>query len=334
MTDFSDYLSKALNGQALSESEMIDAMTTIMKGAVDDSALTQFLIALADRGETEDEIAGAARVLRGMAQTISAPPGTIDCCGTGGDGLHTFNISTAVALVAAGAGVSVAKHGNRAASSKSGAADVLESLGMNLALPKDKLETALHSLGFCFLMAPNHHLAMKHVMPVRRAIGRRTIFNLLGPLANPAGTTRQLIGVFDKDFVLPMARALQKLGSERAWVVHSDDGLDEISLSADTHVAMVEGGAITQKTLTPEDFGLPRIDLHNIIGGDAQTNAKALSEMLKGQRSPYRDIVLANASAVMVIAGKTDDLKQGVTMAAASIDSGRALHVLNAYKDL
>jgi anthranilate phosphoribosyltransferase len=332
MNDFTRHIKKLLEGTDLSEKEMISSMNDLMEGRISEPDMIAFLGALADKGESDIEIASAAKVLRAKAQVISAPPGTIDCCGTGGDGLHTYNISTAVALVSAACGVPVAKHGNRAASSKSGAADVLEALGVTLALPPATLERALNDIGFCFLMAPHHHQAMKHVMPARKAIGRRTIFNLLGPLANPAGTKRQLIGVYARDKLLPVARALASLETDKAWVVHSADGMDEISLSGETYVAAVEKSTVTEHTLTPDNFGLSPIDPQTLTGGDVQHNAAALLALLKGEQSAYRDIVLANAAAVLLIADKVFNLPDGVTLAAAAIDSGKALDVLERYK--
>jgi len=315
----------------LSEDQMIAAMNTIMDGKSDDQAIESFLRGLASRGETVEEITGAARVMREKASKIDAPYNAVDCCGTGGDASSTYNISTAVAIVAAACGVPIAKHGNRAASSKSGAADVLESMGVNLDVPKEKLEEALKLYNFCFLMAPKHHAAIKHVMPARKAIGTRTIFNLLGPLANPAGTRHQLIGVFDKAWVEPIAETLKNLGTKSAWVVHGQDGLDEISTTAPTDIAILREGEITTKTITPEHFGLESADLKKLKGGNADENATALRAVLEGQKCAYRDIVLANASAVLNIHGKTDDLKEGVAMAAAEIDSGHAYQTLKDY---
>ncbi len=334
MISFDECLKQLGQGIALSEQEMIVAMEFIMEGRVSDPQLITFLTHLADRGESYTEITGAAKVLRAMAQTIDAPEGTVDCCGTGGDGLGTYNISTAVALVSAACGVPVAKHGNRAASSRSGAADVLEKLGVSLSVTPQKLEAALRQTGFCFLMAPNHHLAMRHVMPARRTLKRRTIFNLIGPLSNPAGTKRQLIGVYDRKFIVPMARALQRLGSEKAWVVHGADGLDEISLSGETYVAALEGGELFERTLTPDDFGLPAINNRNIIGGDVHQNAAALLAVLEGEKNAYRAVVQANVAAVLSIADKVKDLKEGVAIAGHAIDSGKALAVLTTYRDM
>lgn len=332
MTVFSEYLKKTEQGLPLTQQEMGEAITLIMQGDAGAVQIGQFLTLLSQRGETAAEIAGAASVLRNLATTIRAPANAIDCCGTGGDGADTYNISTAVALVSAACGVPVAKHGNRAASSKSGAADVLEAIGVNLSAETRKLEDALNSTGFCFLMAPHHHQAMKRVSGIRKELGFRTIFNLLGPLANPAGTKRQLIGVYDKKWIVPLAEALKSLGTEKAWVVHGSDGLDEITLTGDTHAAILEDGNIVETVITPEDFGLPVIRSKDIVGGDVRENAEALMHLLKGQKTAYRDIVLANTAAVLMIADKVDSLKEGVDSAARAIDSGAALQILNRYK--
>ncbi len=326
-----EFLRILQTGQTLSENQMLAAMTKIMSGNINELEIASFLTGLAERGETADEITGAARVLRAQAKTIKAPPGAVDCCGTGGDNTGTYNISTAVALVSAACGVPVAKHGNRAASSKSGAADVLENLGVNLHLSKDALEVALKQINFAFLMAPNHHAAMKHVAPVRKKLGVKTIFNLLGPLSNPAGTKLQLVGVYDKKWILPMAEALKKLGSERAWVVHGSDGLDEITTTASTSVAVLENDNITEREISPDDFGLPVSTPSMLKGGDAAYNARAIRELLAGEKTPYRDIVLANTSAVLNIHGTAKTLTEGAIKAAAAIDEGHASKTLQDY---
>jgi anthranilate phosphoribosyltransferase len=333
MTSFDSYLTKATKGHVFTEEEMTACMTILMRGEATEDQAASFLTALADRGETAAEIAGAARALRSFASTIDAPKDAIDCCGTGGDSLHTYNISTAVALVAAACGVPVAKHGNRSASSKSGAADVLEKLGVDLNLSRETQEHALKTIHFCFLMAPNHHQAMRHVAPIRKKLARRTIFNLLGPLVNPANTKKQLIGVYDRKWILPMAQALKSLGTEKTLVVHGQDGLDEISLSGPTHAAILKNGAITETEFLPQDFGLPKITMDQIRGGDAMQNAAALLHLLDGAHTPYRYIVLANTAAVLSL---HDDrpLRDGVHAAAEAIDSGKALTVLNKYKEL
>lgn len=306
-------------------------MRDVMQGKANDDQISALLTGLAERGEAVSEITGAARVMREMASVINAPDNALDCCGTGGDGVGTYNISTAVALVSAACGVPIAKHGNRAASSKSGAADVLEALGVNLDLSPAQLETALQKFNFCFLMAPHHHQAMKHVMPVRKALGFRTIFNLLGPLANPAGTKFQLIGVFDKKWLRPMAEVLNNLGTARAWIVHGHDGLDEITTTDKTDIAVLDNGQITERIISPEDFGLELALTKDLLGGDAAQNADAMLGLLKGEPSAYRDIVLANTSAVLNINGKATDMKTGVQIAAEAIDNGAALKVLEDY---
>lgn len=329
--NFAAALSAVERGQTLDETDMAAAMRAIMNGAVADSDLAAFLTLLARRGETAAEMTGAARVLREHAAAIRAPKGAVDCCGTGGDNTGTYNISTAVAFVAASCGVPVAKHGNRASSSKSGAADVLEALGVNLDLPERKLEDALAAFNFAFLMAPRHNAAMKRVLPVRRALGFRTIFNLLGPLANPAGAKRQLMGVYDRKWLRPVAETLRNLGAESAWIVHGRDGLDEITVTGPTDIAILKDGDVTEMTLTPDDFGLATAPLESLRGGDAATNAAALRAVLEGARSPYRDIVLANTAAVLMLGGKAETLPAGVARAAAAIDGGGALDLLRRY---
>lgn len=317
---------------SLTEQEMIATMTQIMDGQMSEEDMGAFLVDLAERGESVDEITGAARVMREKASGLRAPETAVDCCGTGGDGVGTYNISTAVALVAASCGVPMAKHGNRAASSKSGAADVLEALGVNLEMSPERLEEALETLNFAFLMAPRHHSAMKHVVPVRKKLGRRTIFNLLGPLANPAGTQRQLIGVYDRKWLRPMAEVLKKLGTKRAWVVHGSDGLDEITVTGSSDIVTLdEEGQIEEQQISPEDFGLAVHPPEALLGGDAQENAAALRAVLEGQQSAYRDIVLANTAAVLVIHGSAEDIKDGAQKAAQEIDGGAALQTLNNY---
>lgn len=326
-------------GTDLTEEQMAEAMTTMMSGTCDHDSMATFLGALADKGESVSEITGAARVMREKASGVKAPAGAVDCCGTGGDASGTYNISTTVALVAAACGVPMAKHGNRSASSKSGAADVLEALGVNLDAPTDTLEEALNTLGFAFLMAPNHHSAMKHVGPVRKAMGRRTIFNLLGPLANPAGTKTQLIGVFDPKWCKPMAETLRNLGSTQAMIVHGEfahqsksGGVDEISVCGTTTYAKLHAdGSTSEGTLTPDNFGLPTHDPADLIGGEAQENADALRAVLNGEKNAYRDMVLANTAAVLLISGKAETLKSGVNLAAEAIDNKLTLELLNKY---
>ncbi len=331
---FDLYLKKLEEGAVFSEKDMTVIVTVMMEGDASAEHMARFLTQLSDRRETAAEIAGAARAMREKAAMIHAPDGAIDCCGTGGDGIGTYNISTAVALVAAACGVPVAKHGNRAASSKSGAADVLEKLGVNLSAPLETLETALKETNFCFLMATNHHAAMKHVAPVRKSLGRRTIFNLLGPLSNPAGAKKQLIGVYDRKWLRPMAEALKALGTQSALLVHGADGLDEITLTGPTFaVHLDETGDIHDLVFTPETFGLPEIDGRDIIGGEAAQNAAALSALLDGAPSAYCAMVCANVAAALFLHDGRD-FTQGAIDAAQAIDSGAARGVLSRYKEI
>ena len=329
------HFEKTQQHQDLSRDEMREAMGFIMDGRANDESLEVFLSALSDKGETPDEITGAAQVLREKVTPATAPANAIDCCGTGGDASGTYNISTTVALVSAACGVPMAKHGNRASSSKSGAADVLEALGVNLDAPVDVLEEALHEIGFAFLMAPNHHSAMRHVAAVRKKMARRTIFNLLGPLANPAGTKRQLLGVFDRQWCKPMAEALCNLGSEAALVVHGAGGLDEISTLGDTHIVELKADQkLLDYDVTPRDFQLTQIEtLEPIQGGDAQENARALEAVLRGADNAYADIVVANSAAVLLLAGQFDDYTHAACRAREALDSGAALDILNRYKE-
>ncbi|MCE2510311.1 MAG: anthranilate phosphoribosyltransferase [Alphaproteobacteria bacterium] len=317
-------LVKVADGDALSEAETAAAFRVLMAGEATAGQTGAFLMALRQRGETIDEITGAARVLRKMAVLVKAPAGAIDTCGTGGDASGTQNISTATALVVAGGGVPVAKHGNRAVSSKSGSADVLEALGVRLEANPKRVERALREAKVGFLFAPRHHQAMRHVTGVRKELGIRTIFNLLGPLANPAGAKRQLLGVYSRDWVEPMARVLNKLGTTRAWVVHGKDGLDELTTTTTTYVAALSKGRVRSFEVAPEDADLPRAKPGELKGGDAAANARAIARLLEGQPGPFRNVVLLNAAAAFVIAEKARNLKQGVTLAADVIDTGKA----------
>lgn len=326
-----DPLQHLQSGGIFPEQDMIKIMSEVMNGEWNNEALAAFLMGLSMRGETVDEVCGAARVMREKATPINAPENAVDCCGTGGDKSGTYNISTAVAIVSAACGVPIAKHGNRAASSKSGAADVLEALGINLDTPHEKLEQALKQFNFAFLMAPRHHSAMRHVVPVRKAIKVRTIFNMLGPLANPAGTQFQLLGVYDKNLLLPMAQVLKKLGTKCAWIVHGSDGLDEITTTGKTYCAKLKNGKITEIIFTPDDFGLNTSKAEDLLGGDPEYNAAAIQGLLAGAKNAYRDIVLANTSAVLNISGNENNLKDGVQKAAQAIDSGMAKTLLEEY---
>lgn len=288
---------------------------------------------LACKGETAEEILGAVRFLKDRVEPIFAPEHAIDCCGTGGDGSGTYNISTATALVLAACGVPVAKHGNRAASSKSGAADVLEAMGVNITLSNDACEEALSQFNFCFLMAPHHHTVLKPLASLRKELGFRTIFNLLGPLANPANTKRQLIGVFDRKLLIVFANVLRELGTEKALIVHGKDGMDEITLTGKTFCVLLNQGEITEFELTPADFGLESISAADILGGSAEQNADAMRSLLDGKPSAYRNMVLANASAALWLTDKVSDLKDGVAMAAKAIDDGVAFETFTSYRD-
>lgn len=316
----------------LGEAEARAAFDAILNADIEDAEIARFLIGLAERGETVDEIVAAARVLRSRMRPVTAPEGAIDVCGTGGDGAHTLNISTAVAIVAAACGVLVAKHGNRAASSKSGAADVLSALGIDLDLASDTVERSLTEIGIGFLFAAKHHTVMARVAGVRRAIGRRTIFNLLGPLANPAGVRRQLVGVPGPQWVLPIAEALARLEAEAAMVVHGSDGLDELTVTgATTYTRLIEGRIETGQ-VSPEQAGLARHKASAIRGGTPGENAAALLRLLGGERGGYRDIVCLNAAAALMVAGKASDWTTGAALAAAALDDGSAQALLERWK--
>jgi anthranilate phosphoribosyltransferase len=321
---FKDTLSQVAAGDHLNEAEAEAAFSVIMSGDATPAQIGAFLMGLRQRGETVAEIAGAVRVMRAKALTIAAPPDAIDIVGTGGDASGTFNISTAAALVVAGCGVPVAKHGNRALSSKCGAADVLVALGVNIDADFALIERSIREAGFGFLMAPRHHSAMRHVAGPRTELGFRTIFNLLGPLSNPAGVRRQFTGTFAKVWVEPMAEVLQRLGSERAWVVHGSDGLDELTTTGPSDVAELKGGVVRTFSVSPADAGLPVARPADLKGGDAATNAAALRAMLGGEHGPFRDAVIFNAAAALVVADKASNLMDGAALAASAIDEGRA----------
>jgi anthranilate phosphoribosyltransferase len=316
---------------SLGEDEAEHAFGAILDGRIADQAVAQFLIALSERGETAAEIAGAARAMRARMIPISAPAGAIDVCGTGGDGFHTLNVSTAVSLVVAACGVPVAKHGNRAASSKAGAADTLEALGLNLDRAAQTAEATLQDLGICFLFAAQHHPAMGRIMPIRRAIGERTIFNLMGPLANPAGVTRQLVGIARPAYVPIYGEALRRLGTTRAFVVAGDEGLDELSLAGGNEIADVAGDTLHMTRIAPGDAGLPNAPVDSIRGGDAAHNAAALRRLLLGETGAYRDAVLFNAAGALMIAGEVSDWHAGVEEAAEAIDKGLGKTLLDCW---
>lgn len=314
----------------LSHESARQAFADLLDGRTSEQAIADFLVALSERGETSIEIAEATRALRERLIPIDAPPGTIDVCGTGGDGHHTLNVSTAVSLVVAAAGVPVAKNGNRAASSKAGAADTLEALGLDMAAAGASAERTLAELGICFLFAANHHPAMKRIQPIRQRLGRRTIFNLMGPLANPAHVTRQLVGIARPDYAGLYAEVLEQLGTEAAFVVSGEEGLDELS-SAGPSVVVSVGAASLPPLVSPEDAGLPRAPLSAIRGGDPAYNALALRRLLAGETGPYRDAVLLNAAAAFVLADRAPDLPAGAALAAEQLDSRTAQHLLDAW---
>ena len=327
--DFRGLLAKVGNGETLTLSEAERAFDIMTSGNATPAQMGAFLMGLKVRGETAEELAGGAKVLRDKVQRVQAPEGAIDIVGTGGDHHGTYNVSSCSALVVAGAGVPVAKHGNRAFTSKSGAADVLNALGINLDLPIETLEKSLMVAGVCFLMAPRHHSAMRNVAGPRVELApSRTIFNLLGPMSNPALVKRQLVGVFDRRWLRPVAEALGQLGLERALVVHGQDGMDEITTTTATWAASLENGKVTEIEIAPEEAGLPRASLAALKGGDPMHNADAIRGVLAGQRNAFRDIVVLNSAAALMVAGKAQDLKQGAEMATAAIDSGKARKAL------
>ena len=333
MSVLAPLLAKVADGAALSEEEAGEAFAFLMSGEAEEVEIAGFLMALRTRGESVAEIAAAARVMRERSLKVQAPAGTIDTCGTGGSGRDTRNISTAAALVVAACGVPVAKHGNRAASSRCGSADVLRALGVRPDIAAEQVERCLREAGIGFLFAPAHHPAMKHVAPVRRKLAARSIFNLLGPLCNPAGARRQLLGVFSAAWLPRMAEALGSLGGERAWVVHGADGLDELSLSGVNDIAEIRNGALREFRLAPEELGLRRCGIEALRGGDAEENARALRALLAGERGPYRDVTLLNAAAALTVAGEADAgdadaLRDNLRRAEEAVDGGAALRRL------
>ena len=318
----------------LDEAEAAAAFGQILDGAVPDEQIAAFLIALSDRGETASEIAGAARAMRQRMIPIEAPVNAIDVCGTGGDGHHTLNVSTAVALVVAACGVPVAKHGNRAASSKAGAADTLEALGLDLDRAVETAEWTLSEIGICFLFAGKHHPAMGRIMPIRKAIGRRTIFNLMGPLANPACVTRQLVGIARPAYVPIYAEALLRLGTDHSMVVSGDEGLDELSLAGGNEVAEITRDRLSMKRVAAKDVGLPEAPVSAIRGGDPAFNATKLRALLLGEKGPYRDAVLLNAAGALIVAGEVQDWSEGAEEAAEAIDKGLANTLLDCWTEM
>jgi anthranilate phosphoribosyltransferase len=326
------FISRALDS-ALTQAEAEEAFDIIMSGRATPSQIGGFLMILRLRGESIEEISGAATIMRAKATKVRAPAGAIDIVGTGGDGKGTLNISTAAALVVASLGVPVAKHGNKAQSSRTGTADVLGLLGVDINADVATIERCLAACGMGYMNAPNHHAAMRHVMPARVELGVRTIFNILGPLTNPAGVRRQLTGVFTQHLLRPMAETLRTLGSEKAWLVHGMDGTDEISIAAPTYVAALDGGKVTQFQVKPEDAGLHQHPFGEILGGSPSDNAAKMRALLAGETSPglvaFRDAVMLNAAAALLVAGRTAALAEGVPLAAAALDDGRARATLD-----
>ncbi|MDC7681842.1 anthranilate phosphoribosyltransferase [Asticcacaulis sp. BYS171W] len=325
---FKPLLSKLADGQTLSDEDAEIFFSACLRGEPTPAQVAAAVTAIRLRGETVGEIAACARAMRAAAKKLDHPYDTVDVCGTGGDGLHTLNISTAVGFVAAGGGLKVAKHGNRAITSKSGTADVLAALGVNIDATPEQQRKALDEAGICFLFAVSHHGAMKHVSPIRQQLGFRTIFNLLGPLTNPAGARRQVVGVPSPRFIEPIAKALGQLDAKRAWVVHGS-GLDELTTTGETEVAEWKDGTLRLFTITPEAVGLPRAALADITGGAPEHNAASLRRLLEGETGPYRDIVLLNAAAAFLVGDAVETLRDGIDLAARSLDSGKALAALD-----
>ncbi len=334
LADLRGAIAKVAAGRSLSQEEAAEAFDLVMSGAATPAQIGALVMGLRVRGETVDEIAGAARAMRAKVLTVRAPEGAIDTCGTGGDGKGTFNISTCAAFVVAGAGVPVAKHGNRAISSRSGSADVLKELGVNVEASPETISRCIAECGLGFMFAPAHHAAMRHVAQVRTELGTRTIFNLLGPLANPAGAKYQVVGVFGKEWVEPIAQVLALLGTIRAWVVHGSDGLDELTTTGISDVAVVDAGKVSTFRISPRNAGLPEARPEDLTGGNAVENAAHIRAVLGGLKGPLRDIVLLNAAAALLVGGKANTLREGVALASESIDSGKALAVLEALVPL
>ncbi|MEA2938531.1 MAG: anthranilate phosphoribosyltransferase [Alphaproteobacteria bacterium] len=322
--DFKALIAKAATGAPLTREEAARGFDRMMSGEATPSQMGGLLMALRVRGETVDEITGAVFAMREKMLRVKAPPDAIDVVGTGGDASGSYNISTCAAFIVAGAGVPVAKHGNRALSSRSGAADVLGALGVKIDLAPEGVARCIEEAGIGFMFAPAHHPAMKNVGPTRVELGTRTIFNLLGPLSNPAGVKRQMVGVFSRQWIEPLAQVLKNLGSESVWVVHGSDGLDEITLSGPTYVAALEHGVVRTFEIAPEDLGFDRVKPEALRGGDAAMNAQALADVLDGVKGPYRDVAILNAAAGLVVAARAKDLQQAVALAAKAVDSGEA----------
>ncbi|MEH3108729.1 anthranilate phosphoribosyltransferase [Agrobacterium cavarae] len=328
MAELKPLIAKVANGESLNREEARQAFDILMSGEATPSQIGGFLMALRVRGETVDEIVGAVSSMRARMLPVSAPEHAVDIVGTGGDGLGTYNISTLAAIIVAGTGLPVAKHGNKALSSKSGTADALSALGVKLDIGPELISRCINEAGLGFMFAQLHHSAMRHVGPTRVELGTRTIFNLLGPLSNPAGAKRQLLGVFSPRWLQPIAEVLRDLGSESIWVVHGD-GMDEITTTGVTHVAALENGKIHTFDLTPKDFGVSSATIDDLKGGDGIFNAKALRGVLSGHKNAYRDVSLCNAAAALVVAGKAETLSEGMKIASASLDEGKAAAALD-----
>ena len=328
MDSFKPYLAKVATGASLTRDEARAAFDTLLSGEVTPAQAGGFLMALRVRGEALEEIAGAVAAMRGRMLRVKAPPDAIDIVGTGGDHSGSYNISTLAAIIVAGCGVKVAKHGNRAASSQSGAADVLTALGVRIGLDAPALERCLAEAGLCFMFAQTHHASMRHVGPVRVELGTRTLFNLLGPLSNPAGTDRQLLGVFSESWLEPLTQALSELGSRRVWAVHGSDGLDEITTTGPTAVVALENGAVRRFTIEPRELGLPVAQPEDLKGASPEHNAAQLRAVLDGKPTAYRDIGVLNAAAALVVAEQVSDLRDGVERATRAVESGAARAVL------
>src|SRR4051795_4587334 len=324
MDDLKSIIGKVATGASLSRDEAASAFDAVMSGEATPSQMGGLLMALRVRGETVDEITGAVAAMRSKMLTVDAPADAVDIVGTGGDGSGSVNVSTCASFIVSGTGLPVAKHGNRALSSRSGTADVLASLGVKIDLRPEQVGRCIRECGIGFMFAPAHHPAMKNVGPTRVELATRTIFNLLGPLSNPAGVKRQMVGVFSRQWVEPLAQVLKNLGSESAWVVHGSDGLDEITLSGPSHVAALENGAVRTFEISPEDVGFTPAKAETLRGGDATENAQALLDVLKGKKGAFRDVAILNAAAGLIVAGRAKDLKQGVALASKAIDSGEA----------
>ena len=324
MDSFKPLIGKIATGASLTRAEAELAFENILSGEVTPAQMGGFLMALRVRGETVDEITGAVTAMRAKMTRVNAPEGAVDIVGTGGDGAGTYNVSTLASIITAACGVPVAKHGNRAASSLSGASDVLGALGVGIGISAAQVEACLSQAKIGFMMAQTHHLAMRHVGPVRVELGTRTIFNILGPLSNPAGVKRQVIGTFSQSLLHPLAEVLRNLGSEKIWLVHGSDGLDELTTTGATHVVELDRGQIKSFTISPEDAGLPVVKPEALKGGDPLFNAQALRRVLDGEKSAYRDIALFNAAAALVVAGRAQDLREGVAIGAKALDEGHA----------